>query len=187
MKLFGISIMEEAQIATYGFSTLQGLDGVYKPGVCVMSRTLQDSFKSAIEGTKNEFDEACLSIQKELGEEVLLLIQKAGIRIIPTPKNKDRGEDATYLSIKVTVRKPLKDEQFYAFTVQTELSQNIQIVRDPRIIACVPTWPNNNLDPPNIFFVAGFSEMKDAIRIEVIDQMKQFTEDYLDANPKNKR
>jgi hypothetical protein len=187
MKLFGISIMEEAQTATYGFSTLHGLDGVYSPRVCVMSRTLQDSFKNAIEGTENEFDEACFSIQKELREKVLLLIQKAEIRIIPTPKNNYRGEDATYISIKVTIRKPLKDEQFYAFTVQTELSQNVQLVRNPKIMACVPTWPNNSLDPPNIFFVAGFSEMKEAIRNEVTNQIKQFTEDYLAANPKNKR
>lgn len=184
IKLFGSSIDEKAQIATYGFSTLQGLDGVYNPRVLVMSRTLQDSMESAIKGTKNEFDEACLSIQKELQEEVLLLIRKAGVRIIPIPKNNYRGENATYLNIEVTVRKPAKDSQFYAFTVQTELSQNIQLVRNPNIRTCVPTWPNSIIHP-NIFFVVGFSEMKEAIRIEITKQIKQFTEDYLAANPKS--
>lgn len=184
VKLFGISIADKTQVAAYGFSTLSGLDVVYTPLVQVWPRTMQDSIKSAIEGTKNEFDEACLSIQKTLGEEVSLLIQKAGIRIIPTPKNY-LDENATCLSIEVTVRKPVKDEQLYAFTVQTEVSQNIQLVRDPNIMARVPTWPSIRYNPPNIFFVAGFSEMKEAIRIEVANQIKQFTEDYLAANPKN--
>jgi hypothetical protein len=181
MKIHGISNEEQAQLDIYGFSTLQGLEGVYTPRVTVMSRTLKDSIKNFIEDTQNELDEACLSIQRELQEEVLLLLQKAGIRIVPIPKNNTNNDFVAYLGVDVTVRKPSKDSSLYAFTVQTELTQEVQLVRDPKIRADVPTWPNSAFHQ-SIFFVSGFSAMKEAIRGEVTSQIKQFIEDYLAAN-----
>ena len=181
--LFGISVEERAQLDTYGFSTLQGLDGVYPPGVTVMARTIQDSITSFVEGAWDELDEACFSIQRELNKEVMLSIQKAGVKIIPILKNELQNDNAARLWVAVTVRKPMKDSPLYAFTVHIELTQDVQLVRNPKIRTSVPTWPNS-ISRPNIFLVGGFAEMKQAIRSEVASKTNQFIEDYLAANPK---
>ena len=184
IKLYGISGEEQAQFGVYGFSTLHGLEGVDSPRVSVMDRTISDMAKSFTEGSGlDELDEACLSMSRELQEEIVLLIKKAGIKIVPIPNSDIHSSGVARLGVDVTVRKLTKNVPFYAFTVQTELTQEVQLVRDPKIRTEVSTWPNS-IFRPNIFFAASFAEMKEAVRGEVTTQIKKFIEDYLAANPK---
>jgi vacuolar-type H+-ATPase subunit H len=181
VKLFATSIEEKAQIDTYGFSTLRNLEGIYRPGVVVLSRTVENLAETLIEGKENELDEACRSIREDLRNEVSLLLQNSGIKIFPVTKNDLQSADVGRLGIEVTLRKPVKDVQLYAFTVQIELQQEVQLVRDSKIKTYVSTWPNS-VSRPDIVFVSGFTETIQAIRNEVIKQTKKFIEDYLAAN-----
>ncbi len=181
VKLFAISIEEKAQIDTYGFSTLRNLEGIYRPGVVVLSRTLENLAETLIEGKENELDEACRSIREDLRDEISLLLQNSGIKLFQVTKNDPKSANVGRLGIEVALRKPVKDVQLYAFTVQIELQQDVQLVRDSKIKTNVSTWPNS-VSRPDIVFVSGFPEMKQAIRNEVIKETKKFIEDYLAAN-----
>jgi hypothetical protein len=180
IKSSGISIEEESQIKTHGTSTLLHLKKVV-PWCGVAPRTIEDTMDSFIEGNRDEFDGACKSIQDDLNNKMRASLRKAGLVIVENSNLAD--EQTAYLQVRVTVRKIDKNQPIYAFSVNVQLSQLVQLVRNPKIRTTAETWPN--AEAPNIMFVAGFYQLEQAIRKEATAQLDKFIEDYLAANQGN--
>lgn len=181
IKSSGISIEEESQIKTHGTSTLLHLKKVV-PWCGVAPRTIEDTMDSFIEGNRDEFDGACKSIQDDLNNKMRASLRKAGLVIVENSNLAD--EQTAYLQVRVAVRKIDKNQPIYAFSVNVQLSQLVQLVRNPKIKTTAETWPNA-IEDHNIMFVAGFYQLEQAIRKKVTAQLDKFIEDYLAANQGN--
>lgn len=181
VHLYGISIAEKAQIEQYDKSTLEGLAGIRPPCIVVMPRNLKNSILSFAESNTDEFDEACLALKEELNGEIVSLITRNGIKIIPPQDNQQNN--IAWFGIEIAIRKPFSNEPCYAFSIQAKLEQEVLLARNVNIRTCISTWPNDAINQ-DIIFVQGYANLKEAVKSKVIGQVQLFIEDYLAANSK---
>ena len=180
IRVSGISTHEEAQIGVYGASTLLALKKVV-PHCVVLPRTIEDSISSLLDGNRDELDAACVAIQNNLRNKMRASLHKVGLEVLQNSNLAD--EQTAYLQVQVVVRKIAKDPSIYAFSVHIQLTQLVQLVRNPKIRTTTETWPED-IEPPDIMFVSGFHTLQKTIEKEVTIKLDIFINDYLAANPK---
>lgn len=171
VRVSGISSSEELQLATFGISTLDGLDGV-KPMVRL---AVVDKSKEGKEETKTKVG---LLSESELQRRVEFVLRRAGVKVAA-----ERTINNGTLVVGVVAVKAYEELPLYIFTVQTELIQSVELVRDHKIRTAARTWPN--LTSTQLITVSP-EELEGAIKNAVTSQVDKFIEDYTSANPKPK-
>ncbi len=159
----GVSIPEQEQIRVFGKSTLEGLNGV-APSVKLI---IPEEYRRTIKLTDGQ-----------LQEQVTSALQSAGIRILEPA---DSASSVELLFVTVSLSKVLAERPIYFFKAETELWQQVELVRDRRIRTITRTWP---LRPESRLIVAGSMKVEQAIKDIISGQMSNFVNDYLSANPK---
>ncbi len=163
VRLGGVSIPEQEQLRLFGKSTLEGLSGV-APSVKLI---IPEKYRRTIKLTDTQ-----------LQAQVTSALQNAGIRTLePT----DSASPVELLFVTVSLSKVSAERPVYFFKVETELWQQVELVRDRRIRTITRTWP---LRPESRLIVAGSMKVQQAIKDIISAQMSNFVNDYLSANPK---
>jgi len=163
ITLSGISLEEKTQLQRYGVSTLKGLSGVC-PKVNLFPR----------EGVKLH-----LVNQNTLQTEVELELRKAGIIVFDDANDINAG----LFTITITIDK-VEQLPLYCIGATVSLSQYAGLLRDPKILTYVPTWP---LFPSPITYCVGEGILEEHLNDLAADNMKKFINDYLAANPKEQQ
>lgn len=159
----GVSIPEQEQLRLFGKSTLAGLKGV-APSVKLV---IPEKYRRAIKLTDSQ-----------LQAQVNSALQNAGIKIFePT----DPSASVELLFVTVSLSKVSAERPIYFFKAETELWQQVELVRDRRIRTITRTWP---LRPESRLIVADSMKVEQAIKNIISGQMSDFVNDYLSANPK---
>lgn len=159
----GVSIPEQEQLRVFGKSTLEGLKGV-APSVRLI---IPEKYRRTIKLTDGQ-----------LQAQVTSALQNASIKILE-PTNS--ATPVELLFVTVSVSKVSAERPIYFFKAETELWQQVELVRDRRIRTITRTWP---LRPESRLIVAGSMKVEQAIKDIVSGQMSDFVNDYLTANPK---
>jgi len=157
--VLAISPSEKQQLDNFKVSTLKGLRGVAVKVIIVRD------------------DANMLPFLKEqtLQDEVELALQNAGIEIArPTP------EMGLYV-VLVKVTAASNDKLNIAMHVQSSLLQIVNLSRDTTIKTEALTWPSFG---QSRFGVVSVAIVKSAIEKTVKEQVKDFTNDWKAANPK---
>jgi len=157
---------QQLQLEKFGVSTLHGLTGVrlivlYSAFATEMDR----STEIAIAG----LDKSTLQTQVELE------LRKAGIKIVEV-----ENVEAPLLYIEVTLA-GVKDTLYY-FKVRVELIEEVELIRDRKLHTFSRTWPL--FDTPHVG-IAGRLTLVQGIKNDVDNQIRQFCNEYLAANPKD--
>ncbi len=163
VRVPGLSTPEQEQIRVFGKSTLDGLKGV-APSVKLI---VPEKYRRSIKLTESQ-----------LQAQVTSALQNAGIRILePTGS----ASPVELLFVTVSVSKVSAERPIYFFKAETELWQEVELVRDRRIRTITRTWP---LRPQSRLIVAGSMKVEQAVKDIISGQMSNFVNDYLSANPK---
>lgn len=171
VKLFAVTWNEKNRLEKYGVSTLQGADGV-RPVVLYWSADKKEENKLGSLDTTNW--------RLEFQMEAELALRRNGIKVL------DAGFPVLVIFIEANSVKTTEKLYIYAFKVSTYLEEEVQLVRDPRLLTTTVTWP---YDPIIVvgrgIIMAGRDKVKPAIKEHVIRQTNEFCNDYLAANPKS--
>lgn len=167
VKLFAVTWNEKERLEEYGVSTLRGLEGV-RPVVLFWS---PNKNKLGFHDTSNW--------RLEFQMESELALRRNGIKVL------DAGLPTLTIFIEANAIETTRKLDIYAFKVATYLEEEVQLVRDPKLLAKTPTWPHDSIIVVGRgVMMAGRNKVKPAIREQVIQQMNEFCNDYLAANPK---
>ena len=168
VKLFAVSWNEKQRLEEYGVSTLKGLEGV-RPTI-LFKKSEKDNKLGSFDTT---FWEGEFQMEAELA------LRRNGIKVL------NAGFPALIIFIETCSFDIPEKVYVYAFKVSTYLFEEVQLVRDPKLLTRTLTWPN---DPPVIvgrgIIMAGRNRVKQEIKEQVIRQTNEFCNDYLAANPK---
>jgi hypothetical protein len=162
LRVSGISRGEKLQLEVFGISTLHGLKAVSVHVVLVAEEELG-------------------SVTREtLQTQVELELRKGGVKVI---NDTDPNVNAVDVGRLAVVLKPKKVFDFpaYACYLSAEVSQHVALVRNPKILTKVATWPMV-LEPEG--FIVGRDNLEQTIREQVTNKTNEFINDYLAANPK---
>jgi len=167
--VLGISKCEQAQLELFGISTLYKLKAV-EPIVVI------------------EAEEAKLiGLNKDnLQTEVELMLRKAGIKIdSEEDKSLEECVEIGRLTINVDVRE-IEFVPIYCISTRVELRQYVTLLRytETAISTRAVTWPL--VSKPDVTFAgkkAGV-QIRQAVLVGLTQQMNNFCNDYLAANPK---
>lgn len=159
ITVWGISLEEKEQLRRFGVSTLEGLKGVY-PKVLLFPR----------EGVRLP-----LVTERTLQTAMELELRKAGIKILNDPNDPEAG-----LTMTITIDK-VKGFPLYSVGALVSLSQNVGLLRNPKLQTHGATWP---LFPTPITYCAGEDVLEDMLKNVVVDHSKKFCDDYFAANQK---
>jgi hypothetical protein len=158
--VWAVSPSEKQQLNNFKVSTLKGLKGV-----AVKVMIVRDS-------------PDVLPFLKEAGlqKDVEYALQNAGLEIAsPTP-------DVGLYVVLVRVTPATVDNMNFAMNVQSSLLQIVNLSRDTTIKTESQTWPSFG---QGRFGVLPVTNAKTTIEKTVKEQVKDFTDDWKAANPKN--
>ncbi|HUT29398.1 MAG TPA: hypothetical protein VMX13_06375 [Sedimentisphaerales bacterium] len=185
--LYGVSHWEKTQVEKYGSSTLKGLESV---SVSVSLLNLSEPAEGP-----NRRPVQTLT-QSDLQTEVELILRSAGI---PIHQQSEQSFPGATFFVNVVVREhrcdrehKLKDPpgdlwefgHYFFWRASANLHQSVALSRQPEICTFAQTWPLSPACVRNELNVAGREAVAEAIREEVGKQVREFTNDYLAANPK---
>ena len=159
----GVSIPEQEQLRLFGKSTLEGLNGV-APSVKLI---IPEKYRGTIKLTDSQ-----------LQTQDTTALQNAGIKILEPA---DSTSSVELLFVTISVGKVSAERPIYFFKAETELWQQVELVRDRRIRTITRTWP---LRLESRLIVAGSMKVEQAIKDIISGQISNFVNDYLSANPK---
>ncbi|MFC1739094.1 hypothetical protein ACFL1G_08610, partial [Planctomycetota bacterium] len=162
-----VSSSEQMQLSAFGVSTLKGLQAV-KPMVTL-------GFKSRT----GQIRDSRLLSESEFQSQVEKMLAEAGITIAD-----EKAQNIGLLAVGVVGVSAHIGQSFYIFTVQTELLQNVKLVRDENIVTTARTWPNWT---GTKLVTVGPDQVKLAVKKAVEEQVKTFIDDYTAANPQVKK
>lgn len=162
LRVSGISRGEKLQLELFGISTLHGLKAVSVYVVLVSE------------------DEIGLVTKETLQTQVELELRKGGVKVIndtdPNVNAVDVGRFCLLLQVIKVFHFPA-----YASCLSAQVSQHVALIRNPKILTKVATWPM--VLEPNVF-IAGRDYLEQTIRDQVTSKTNEFINDYLAANPK---
>jgi len=182
-RLSGISHHEEEQIKDFGISTLSGLKELTP---LVILSTGEDEANKLPSLTQNE-----------LQTQVEMALRIAGIRIterqppllsIYVALMRDSvAENLSRIAFKDLSLDPKElSLRFYIYTVSTQLYQSVELQRNNKIRTLAPTWPYLYTET-RLFGVGNHLFVENEIKNAVTKQMNAFINDYLAANPKDRK
>ena len=142
----------------YKRDALKGLEGVYVLIEPIRSEAQEDGLTEVL-----------------LQTDVELQLRKAGIKVL-TKEECFKTPGAPYLYINVNTVK-FKNLELYSFNIKIELTQYIQLERNPSITIPADTWSVGMVGS----VVA--SQMKSFVRESLGNLVDKFINDYLVVNP----
>jgi hypothetical protein len=163
VRLGGASIPEQEQLRLFGKSTLAGLKGVAPSVKLVIPKKYRRDIKLT---------------DSQLQSQVTSALQKADIKVFE-PTN--RPASVELLFVTVSLSKVSAERPIYFFKTETELWQQVELVRDKKILTITRTWP---LRPESRLIVADSTRVEQAIKDIISEQINDFVNDYLAANPR---
>ena len=124
---------------------------------------------------------------KDLQAQVELALRRAGIKLMEDKNDRSSAYRGGVLTVDINVKR-VKDLPLYSFTVSTDLCELVEIStfgrgwrsRSSQTLSA-RTWPINSWSHLSI---ADSENVEKAIQDEVAEQIKEFINDYLAANPK---
>lgn len=171
VKLLAISFNEGQQLKDYNISTLKGLKGI-TPIVYLDLHGVSDI------NTANW--------NSELQEMVEMTLYISRIKMIDKEVF-NRDCPFLFVFIEVYAAPILKKapRYVYAAKVSTGVHEMVQLVRNPKIVTKVQTWPYRApLVPERWIHICYREELKKKVGDEIIYQLGVFKNDYFAANPK---
>lgn len=155
---YGISREEQAQIKTYGRSTLEGLSGV-----CVKVRL----------SYREDLDENLIK-EQALQKIAEMQLRKAGVMVLDSVQDANAG----ILLITITVDS-LENSPYYLVGTSVGFHQLVTLTRDSEILTFAATWP---LMPSPRTYAYHHQTCKIKIPEIVSAHIQRFSADYLAAN-----
>jgi len=143
----------------YSGKSLRGLRGVYV----------------LVEDLRPEVEQAGLT-KAMIQTDAELKLRLAGIRVLTQDENlKEPGMPYLYLRATVFQSSP----KSWRFSVTVELTQYVQLTRNPAIVVGAHTWSSERLNG-----IAPSADMPQMVRSDSKDLVDQFINAYLAVNPK---
>lgn len=125
--------------------------------------------------------------ENDLQTELEIAIGKAGIKIVPTIDNRVNSEAGGLLVMvganKIPTPESLRSvgDELYVFEVDVSFSQSVKLDTKSNRKVIARTWPSTNYIEP-VF--AGSKNVEKKVRNRVMQEVNEFINDYLAANPK---
>ncbi|MHA2315614.1 MAG: hypothetical protein ACXACF_10120 [Candidatus Hermodarchaeia archaeon] len=171
VRLFAVTRNEKNQLEEYGVSTLQGLKGV-NPVISFESLS-----KVKEENKLGSLDTTYWKAEFQMEAEYALL--RNGIKM------HNANFPVLIIFIEANSMEITEKGYIYAFKVSTYLYEEVQLIRNTKLLTTTITWP----DDPVIIVGRGVSiarqdKVKLTIKQQVIQQTNEFCREYLAANPK---
>jgi len=165
LRVSGISRCEKLQLELFGISTLHGLKAVSVYVVLLAEEKLG-------------------SVNKEtLQTQVELELRKGGVKVINDTDPNVNAIDVGRFGLILNVKKVF-DLPAYACDLSAQVSQYVALVRNPKILTKVATWPTV-IEPEG--FIGRRDNLEQTIRDQVTSKTNEFINDYLAANPKKEQ
>ena len=164
----GISPWEKDQINKFGVSTLKGMTSI-RPIVGIL-----ENEEPATHGLSRD----------ELQTQVELALRNAGVNVTEkdfTYETHIGGEAVLAVGIFLRRIEVIEGVNIYAITTNMELFQYVTLVRDPKVMTFIPTWPRGYSKVP------GWAEsegLRETVKEGIDRDISKFINDYLAANPK---
>jgi len=183
VMVYGISSREKKQIAEFGGSTLQGLEGVrivfLVADIGGKKRQARSSYYTCPADWNDEFR-----------TEAELVLRRNGIKIFSGEPTTEEIRDHVSASLCVLAvvnamktKSEVKSDYLYAFTVSVTVEDFVVTIRDTGALTKAKIWSIGRIESQTPT-ISGRIPLKQAMKEDILKQVTIFCNDYLAANPK---